>query len=58
LVHVLKLMNLFISLIFKFFPAGFGQPQTSETVDTKSADMGAQPYILHKGARLYILHKF
>jgi hypothetical protein len=38
--HILKIMKLFISLIFKFL-GGCGKLRISETTDTESADMGA-----------------
>jgi hypothetical protein len=40
LAGILKLNELLISLIFKFFPR-CGEPWITETTDTESADMGA-----------------
>jgi hypothetical protein len=36
--------ELFISLIFQFFP-GHGKPQITETADTESVNVGAQLYM-------------
>jgi hypothetical protein len=43
LAHVLKPVSCLI-LQFSNFSSGCGKPRITETVDTESADTGAQPY--------------